>query len=147
VSASAALVWSVHPEWTANQVLRVLINTAGKPKDGSNRTDDAGYGAARPRVAVTNPGDPGPADVSPIPIAQTTPSAQPSSAAPARTSSAPAPTDGPAEVAVGAPSAQPKADSSSGSGSALPIVGAVVAGLVLVAGVVFVVGRRRRPVA
>ncbi|HET9382144.1 MAG TPA: S8 family serine peptidase, partial [Streptomyces sp.] len=29
-SASAALVWSAHPDWTANQVLASLIDTAGR---------------------------------------------------------------------------------------------------------------------
>lgn len=66
-SASAALLWSVHPDWTNNQVLRVLLNTAGKPVDGGQRSDYVGYGAVRPRVAVPTPGDPGPADVYPLP--------------------------------------------------------------------------------
>ncbi|MEV4435178.1 type VII secretion-associated serine protease mycosin [Streptomyces sp. NPDC049585] len=66
-SASAALVWSAHPDWTANQVLRVLINTAGGPKSGEKRSDSIGYGVVRPRVALQNPGDPGPPDVSPLP--------------------------------------------------------------------------------
>ncbi|GHG66152.1 hypothetical protein GCM10018779_37430 [Streptomyces griseocarneus] len=66
-SASAALVWSAHPDWTANQVLRVLINTAGAPKSGEKRSDAIGYGVVRPRIALQNPGDPGPADVSPLP--------------------------------------------------------------------------------
>ncbi|MEU1781800.1 type VII secretion-associated serine protease mycosin [Streptomyces abikoensis] len=66
-SASAALLWSAHPDWTANQVLRVLINTAGGPKSGEKRSDSIGYGVVRPRIALQNPGDPGPADVSPLP--------------------------------------------------------------------------------
>lgn len=66
-SASAALIWSVHPEWTNNQVLRVLLNTAGKPTDGVERNDYVGYGVVRPRIAVPTPGDPGPADVYPLP--------------------------------------------------------------------------------
>ncbi|MFF4405821.1 type VII secretion-associated serine protease mycosin [Streptomyces sp. NPDC001404] len=65
-SASAALIWSVHPDWTANQVLRVLINTAGGPTNGEKRSDTIGYGVVRPRIALQNPGDPGPADVSPL---------------------------------------------------------------------------------
>ncbi|MFJ8626944.1 S8 family serine peptidase [Kitasatospora sp. NPDC093550] len=144
VSASAALVWSLHPTWTANQVLRVLINSAGKPASGANRTDTAGYGAVRPRIALTNPGDPGPADVSPLPPAATAvPSAAPSASA--SVSATPSPVPSPTEVAVGAPTVQPKAGASSGSGGgALPIVGGVVAGLVAVAGVVFVVVRRRK---
>ncbi|MGW7318099.1 type VII secretion-associated serine protease mycosin [Streptomyces sp. NPDC054865] len=66
-SASAALVWAAHPDWTNNQVLRVLLNTAGKPVDGVERNDYVGYGVVRPRVAVPTPGDPGPADVFPLP--------------------------------------------------------------------------------
>ncbi|MFJ7248288.1 S8 family serine peptidase [Kitasatospora sp. NPDC098652] len=141
-SASAALVWSVHPDWSANQILRVLINTAGRPNGGNARTNDAGWGAVRPRIALTDPGDPGPADVSPLPADAATPSAapSPSAAASAPVSSSPSP----AGAAAGAPTGQPKAEGSSGSGSALPIVGGVVAGLVVVAGVVFAVVRRRK---
>ncbi|MGW5214660.1 type VII secretion-associated serine protease mycosin [Streptomyces sp. NPDC004051] len=66
-SASAALIWSVHPDWTNNQVLRVMLNTIGGPTDGAKRNDSIGYGIVRPRVALQNPGDPGPADVYPLP--------------------------------------------------------------------------------
>ncbi|MBP0451444.1 type VII secretion-associated serine protease mycosin [Kitasatospora sp. RG8] len=156
VSASAALLWSVHQDWTANQVLRVLINTAGKPTDGSQRTDAVGYGTVRPRIGLTTPGDPGPADVYPIPEKQAgTPSASPSAAAssPATAPSSAAPS-GSASAGAGAapsagstpagvPSSPSQADKASDSGSSLPIVAAVVGGLVLVAGVVVFVLRRR----
>lgn len=66
-SASAALIWSKHPDWTNNQVLRVMLNTIGGPTDGAKRNDSIGYGIVRPRVALENPGDPGPADEYPIP--------------------------------------------------------------------------------
>ncbi|MFD9224426.1 type VII secretion-associated serine protease mycosin [Streptomyces sp. NPDC060064] len=66
-SASAALIWSKYPQWTNNQVLRVVINTAGKAKSGKARTDAGGYGAVRPRIALKTPGDPGPADEYPLP--------------------------------------------------------------------------------
>ncbi|OKI10414.1 hypothetical protein AMK13_04530 [Streptomyces sp. CB02056] len=137
-SASAALIWSVHPDWSPNQVLRVLINTASRPNGGTVRTDDAGWGAVRPRIALTDPGDPGPADVSPLPAdAVPLPSASGSAAA----SAVPVPVESPA----GVPSARPKAEVASGSGSgALPVVAGVVAGLVLVAGVVFAVVWRRK---
>ncbi|WP_231905143.1 MULTISPECIES: type VII secretion-associated serine protease mycosin [Streptomycetaceae] len=66
-SASAALVWAKHPDWTNNQVLRVLINTAGKPKTGKIPSEYIGYGTVRPRVALLDgAGDPGPADVNPL---------------------------------------------------------------------------------
>ncbi|MFD8147967.1 type VII secretion-associated serine protease mycosin [Streptomyces sp. NPDC059708] len=66
-SASAALLWSAHPTWTNNQILRVLLNTAGKPVDGAQRNDYIGYGVVRPRIALPTPGDPGPPDVYPLP--------------------------------------------------------------------------------
>ncbi|WP_051723533.1 type VII secretion-associated serine protease mycosin [Streptomyces albus] len=65
-SASAALIWAKYPEWTANQVLRVMINTASGARSGEERTDSIGYGIVRPRIALKDPGDPGPADVYPI---------------------------------------------------------------------------------
>ncbi|MFJ8021188.1 type VII secretion-associated serine protease mycosin [Streptomyces sp. NPDC096311] len=65
-SASAALIWSKHPTWTNNQVLRVMLNTAGGPTDGSKRNDSIGYGIVRPRIALQTPGDPGPTDVYPL---------------------------------------------------------------------------------
>ncbi|MCX4709152.1 type VII secretion-associated serine protease mycosin [Streptomyces fimicarius] len=66
-SASAALIWSKHPDWTNNQVLRVMLNTAGGPVSGKKRSDGIGYGIVRPRIALKTPGDPGPADVYPLP--------------------------------------------------------------------------------
>ncbi|MET9850335.1 type VII secretion-associated serine protease mycosin [Streptomyces ossamyceticus] len=82
-SASAALIWSKHPTWTNNQVLRVMLNTIGAPTDGAKRNDSIGYGIVRPRVALQNPGDPGPADEYPLPdlaaAASAPPSPEPSS--------------------------------------------------------------------
>ncbi|MBK3575304.1 type VII secretion-associated serine protease mycosin [Streptomyces sp. MBT65] len=66
-SASAALIWSKHPTWTNNQVLRVLLNTVGAPTDGAKRNDSIGYGIVRPRVALQSPGNPGPAGAYPLP--------------------------------------------------------------------------------
>ncbi|GGV86533.1 type VII secretion-associated serine protease [Streptomyces griseoloalbus] len=66
-SASAALIWAQHPDWTNHQVLRVMLNTAGKANSGAQRTDFIGYGIVRPRIALKNPGDPGPANEFPLP--------------------------------------------------------------------------------
>ncbi|MEU6557615.1 type VII secretion-associated serine protease mycosin [Streptomyces sp. NPDC046915] len=66
-SASAALIWSKHRGWTNNQVLRVLINTMKGNEKSWTRNDDFGYGIVRPRSALQNPGDPGPADQYPLP--------------------------------------------------------------------------------
>jgi hypothetical protein len=66
-SASAALVWSQHPDWTNNQVLRVLLQTASGNEKGLSRDDVIGYGVVRPRIALTDPGNPGPANEYPLP--------------------------------------------------------------------------------
>ncbi|MFI6060330.1 type VII secretion-associated serine protease mycosin [Streptomyces sp. NPDC051286] len=82
-SASAALIWSAHPKWTNNQILRVMLNTIGAPVDGSKRTDAIGYGIVRPRIALTKPGDPGPADTYPLPDFPVEATTAPSPSAPA----------------------------------------------------------------
>ncbi|MBK6013807.1 type VII secretion-associated serine protease mycosin [Streptomyces sp. MBT53] len=133
-SASAALIWSKHPSWTNNQVLRVMLNTASKPKSGKNRTDYLGYGAVRPRIALTNPGDPGPADKYPLP--DLAGSNSPSSDASASTgTAAPAKDDGSAAAASAY-----KEDGT--SWVALGIGGAVLLGATIA---VAAVVRRRRP--
>ncbi|MFF3982600.1 S8 family serine peptidase [Streptomyces sp. NPDC001828] len=66
-SASAALIWSAHPTWTANQVLRTMIDTAGRTWDKATPSKYLGYGLIRPRLVLERPGiDPGPADVDPL---------------------------------------------------------------------------------
>ncbi|WP_307667672.1 type VII secretion-associated serine protease mycosin [Streptomyces sp. V2I9] len=91
-SASAALLWAQHPDWTNYQVLRVLLRTASGNDKGLSRDDVIGYGVVRPRIALTEPGDPGPADEYPLPDlagkAPASPSAQPSE--PAKSSAEPA---------------------------------------------------------
>ncbi|MFF4450275.1 type VII secretion-associated serine protease mycosin [Streptomyces sp. NPDC001502] len=130
-SASAALIWSAHPDWTNNQVLRVLLNTAGKPTDGVERNDYVGYGIVRPRVALTNPGDPGPADVYPLPDLAAADAAKKPSASP----------DGKApDAAASTPAAQAEEKK---SGSALPWIGLGLAACVLIGGAVTVVVVRR----
>jgi subtilisin family serine protease len=67
VSASAALIWSAHPDWTVNQVTRALLDTAsrGWPKGDPSRY--AGYGLIRPRVVLADPNyDAGAPDVDPL---------------------------------------------------------------------------------
>ncbi|KOX03683.1 serine protease [Streptomyces sp. NRRL B-1140] len=67
VSASAALIWSAHPDWTVNQVTRALLDTAGRgwPKDEPSKY--AGYGMVRPRVVLADSDyDAGAPDVDPL---------------------------------------------------------------------------------
>ncbi|MGY0024005.1 type VII secretion-associated serine protease mycosin [Streptomyces sp. YJ-C3] len=129
-SASAALIWAKHPDWTNNQVLRVMLNTIGAPTDGSKRTDAIGYGIVRPRIALTNPGDPGPAGTYPLPDF------------PVKASAAPSPSASPSTgygKAVGG--------SSSSSNTTVWVVGGA-GGLVVVAAVAgFAIVRRRKRAA
>jgi subtilisin family serine protease len=66
-SASAALIWSAHPNWTANQVLRTLIDTAGRDWSRNERSNYLGYGIVRPRKVLENPHiNPGPPNSDPL---------------------------------------------------------------------------------
>ncbi|MER6447463.1 type VII secretion-associated serine protease mycosin [Streptomyces venezuelae] len=131
-SASAALIWSAHPDWSNNQVLRVLLNTAGKPTDGVERNDYIGYGIVRPRVALTNPGDPGPADVYPLPDLA---AADAAAKKPSASGDAKAP-----EAAASKPAAQAEEKK---TGSSLPWIALGLGACVLIGGAVAVVVVRR----
>ncbi|MFI1162197.1 type VII secretion-associated serine protease mycosin [Streptomyces sp. NPDC020801] len=131
-SASAALIWSKHPNWTNNQVLRVMLNTIGAPTNGAKRNDSIGYGIVRPRIALENPGDPGPADVYPLPDLA-------AAAAPS-----PAEKSTPSQGGHAATGASPKSDDGDGNGALWIGLGAGVAVVLGGAVAAFAVGRRRR---
>ncbi|MFF2999004.1 type VII secretion-associated serine protease mycosin [Streptomyces sp. NPDC057950] len=135
-SASAALIWSKHPTWTNNQVLRVMLDTAGGPTDGSKRNDSIGYGIVRPRIALQNPGNPGSADKYPLPdFATETPASSSASTSASRGTSAAARDD---NSATGA--------SSKGSGGSVLWTALGITAVVLLGGAIAVVaGVRRRP--
>ncbi|MFD9323013.1 S8 family serine peptidase [Streptomyces sp. NPDC060053] len=66
-SASAALVWSAHPDWTANQVLASLIDTAGRDWAKDDPSTYLGYGLIRPRMVLEQSNfNPGSADTDPL---------------------------------------------------------------------------------
>ncbi|WP_162466056.1 S8 family serine peptidase [Streptomyces taklimakanensis] len=66
-SATAALIWSKHPDWTNHQVLRVMVETAGRSEKSNEPSMYLGYGTLRPgQVIIDGKGDPGPADKSPV---------------------------------------------------------------------------------
>jgi type VII secretion-associated serine protease mycosin len=134
-SASAALIWSKHPNWTNNQVLRVMLNTVGAPTDGAKRNDSIGYGIVRPRVALQNPGDPGPADEYPLPDLAVAASALPSPGASVSVSATET------QDAVVSKTAE-TADKDSGT-ALWAVLGAVGAVVLMGAALAFVVIRRR----
>ncbi|MDJ0342329.1 S8 family serine peptidase [Streptomyces sp. H10-C2] len=134
-SASAALIWAMHPTWTGNQVLRVLMNTAGKPTEGAVPSRYIGYGTVRPRMAVLgNPGDPGPADVNPLVATRSPNSPSPSSSA----SSGSGPSKPPTQQA--SPGTTAKAGDGKGISAIVWI--AVGVGAVVVIGAVLLLRRR-----
>lgn len=130
-SASAALLWSAHPDWTNNQVLRVLLNTAGKPKGGAERNDYIGYGVVRPRIALPTPGDPGPANEFPLP-----------DLAAAEASSSPSPSADAKAPESGKPATAPQAEAKKGGN--LPWIALGLGACVIIGGAVATVVIRRR---
>ncbi|WAP58645.1 type VII secretion-associated serine protease mycosin [Streptomyces sp. S465] len=135
-SGAAALIWAKHPSWNGNQVLRVMMDTAGKPTEGEIPSRYIGYGTIRPRYNVLeNKGEPGSADTNPLVPAQADGSPSPSSSQ----GQSPAPAKG------GSSASDTAADSSDdgGSGSGvLPWVLGAVGVLVVVCLALFAVRRR-----
>ncbi|MHC3818227.1 S8 family serine peptidase [Streptomyces sp. DT9] len=137
-SASAALIWSKHPSWTGNQVLRVLMNTAGKPTKGKVPSRYIGYGTVRPRLAVLgDPGDPGPADVNPL-VAARTPKKSPSPSASASKAGGSGSSNASKQPASSA--ASETSDDGKGVGAIVWII--VGVGVVVVVGAVLLLRRR-----
>ncbi|MFJ2111016.1 S8 family serine peptidase [Streptomyces sp. NPDC087850] len=146
-AASAALVWSIHPDWTANQVLRVLFDTAGRDWDKGTRSSYLGEGLIRPgRNILYGKGDPGAADINPLTNEKTpAPSGSP---APASSASASAEAEaGTGEKAGDESDDKPVAagaSEDSEGGSRLGLIAGVAAVVVVGAGAAFALLRRRR---
>lgn len=87
-SGIAALVWSAHPDWTANQVIKRLIDTTSKGNGEVVPNDEIGFGIISARQALQSTTPPGPAGVNPLMNVRgikptPTPSSAPPSAQPA----------------------------------------------------------------
>ncbi len=142
VSASAALIWSAHPKWTANQVLRVMMQTTSKPK-GKVPSEYIGYGIVRPgQVLLDGKGDPGPTDINPLfpnyhPGQATSASPSPSSKTDSPSGTAHAKDKAPVASATGG---------DDGSGNTLVYVGVGVAVALVLGGGGYALARNRRRV-
>ncbi|GAX51469.1 type VII secretion-associated serine protease [Streptomyces olivochromogenes] len=150
-SASAALIWSAHPDWTVNQVTRSLVDTAGRSWPKNDPSTYLGYGAVRPRVVLANPDyNPGPANVDPLArenggdlLAKSADSSS-SSASSSPSASASAASQAPEKGSGGATSAAgSSADSSSDSNTLWIAMGAATA-VIVIGGGGFAVMRARR---
>lgn len=141
-SASAALIWSAHPDWTANQVLRTMIDTAGRTWAKGERSNYVGYGAVRPRKVLENSDiNPGSAATDPLSFENGTGvtgvTASPS--APASTSS-----QAPKNTAGGRTSAAGSTSESSDNTTTWVALGAAGAALVIGGGAFAVIRSRRK---
>ncbi|MER5501809.1 S8 family serine peptidase [Streptomyces sp. NPDC002561] len=143
-SAAAALIWSAHPDWTANQVLNVLFDTAGRGdwKKGT-LSNYLGHGIIRPAVNILKgKGDPGDPDISPLTKERT--SGSPASSASASSQPGKGETDekaGDTAMAGSTADAEKKDDN-----SRLGLILGGAAAVVVLGGGAFVLVRRRRAV-
>ncbi|MFJ6810434.1 S8 family serine peptidase [Streptomyces anulatus] len=139
-SASAALVWSLHPDWTANQVLNVLFDTAGRDWKDGTRSKYLGHGLIRPSMNVLKgKGEPGDPDISPLTKERTTGPADSSEKPADAASEQPAKNGAEADKPVAAEETK-----SSGDESQLGLILGVAAVVVVLGGVAYAVVRRRK---
>ncbi|MFG2593566.1 S8 family serine peptidase [Streptomyces sp. NPDC048438] len=137
-SASAALVWSAHPDWTANQVLNVLFDTASRDWEKGTLSKYLGHGLIRPSMNILKgKGAPGAPDISPLTKEKTSGSAA-SPAASASGSSQPEKKDEAEDAAMAGSSTEKNDDSQLGL-----ILGGVAVVLVLGGGAFALVRKRR----
>lgn len=152
-SATAALIWSANPDWTANQVLRVMFESAGRGEDWKPGTvsNYLGHGIVRPNAAINRGiGKPGDPDVSPLTNERTTAEGSdagaPSEDGPAKDDSAssqPQPgADGAKDTDTAADTANAAEDT--GDDSQLGLILGGVAVVAVLAGGTFAVVRKRR---
>lgn len=66
VAGVAALVWSAHPAWTANQVIHRLIGNTSTGPGEQVPNNIVGFGIVSPRKALQSTAPPGPPDVNPL---------------------------------------------------------------------------------
>lgn len=150
-SASAALVWSANPDWTANQVLNVLFDTAGRDWKKGDRSSYLGHGLIRPAMNILKgKGDPGDPNISPLTEERTdgspAPSEQPSTPAsdqPAQSGNGGNGGNGSeADETVAAGDGSTSASGGDG-GAPLSLILGGIAGVAVLGAVVFVLVRRR----
>ncbi|WP_432087518.1 S8 family serine peptidase [Streptomyces sp. bgisy095] len=158
-SATAALIWSVHPDWTANQVLRVMFESAARGSDWKPGTlsNYLGHGIVRPNAHISRGlGKPGDPNISPLTNKRTgggAPGPTPSSggSAPSDASSSTGSPNPSASDVTQAPDGKPTSDtvvagssgSAEGGGGTGLVIGAVAA-VAVVAAAGFLIVRRRR---
>ncbi|WP_443056891.1 S8 family serine peptidase [Streptomyces sp. IBSBF 2390] len=146
-SAAAALIWSAHPNWTVNQVVRAMVDTAGRkwPKDKPSKY--AGYGMIRPRLVLADSHyNAGPPNVDPLAkenggdlLAKSGTKPSPTPSASASTAS-----QAPEKASGGATSAAGSSAESSNDSNTLWIALGAAAAVIVIGGAGVAVMRARR---
>lgn len=140
-SASAALVWSANPDWTANQVLNVLFDTAGRDWEKGTLSKYLGHGLIRPAMNILKgKGDPGDPNISPLTEERTNGSpASPAPSTPSASASQQPTQNEKADEAVAAGDGRAASD----DGAPVSLILGGIAVVAVLGGVVFAVVRRR----
>ncbi|MEW2049767.1 S8 family serine peptidase [Streptomyces sp. NPDC005476] len=140
-SGSAALIWSAHPKWTANQVLASLIDTAGRDWAKNDPSTYLGYGLIRPRKVLEQRNfNPGPADTDPLARENATGVTDAAGNAPSASAAAPQPSKATAD---GKTSAVASTSDTSDNTTMWIALGAAAAALALGGGAFAVIRSRR----
>lgn len=140
-SASAALVWSANPDWTANQVLNVLFDTAGRDWEKGTLSKYLGHGLIRPAMNILKgKGDPGDPNISPLTEERTNGSpASPAPSTPSASASQQPTQNEKADEAVAAGDGRAASD----DGAPVSLILGGIAVVAVLGGVVVAVVRRR----
>ncbi|MFD3438337.1 S8 family serine peptidase [Streptomyces sp. NPDC058685] len=134
-SATAALIWSEHPDWTANQVLRVMFESAARGDDWKGKVSTyLGHGIVRPNAAINRGiGKPGDPNLNPLTNERAGGSAAPSAPASSQ----------PSKPKPGSDAAVAGSSKSTSDGGQLGLIIGIGAAVVIAVGAFAVVRKRR----
>lgn len=143
-SASAALIWSAHPDWTANQVLASLIDTAGRDWAKDDPSTYLGYGLIRPRMVLEQSNfDPGAANTDPLARENATGVTDEAGNSPAASASAPS-SSPPSKATSGGQTSAAASTSDTSDNTTMWIALGAAAAVLVIGGGAFAVFRSRR---
>ncbi|MGW6927178.1 S8 family serine peptidase [Streptomyces sp. NPDC054950] len=143
-SASAALIWSAHPNWTANQVLASLIDTAGRDWAKDDPSTYLGYGLIRPRMVLEQSNfNPGAANTDPLARENATGVTDEAGNSPSASASAPS-SSPPSKATSGGQTSAAASTSDTSDNTTMWVALGAAAAVLVIGGGAFAVLRSRR---
>ncbi|MFD7939913.1 S8 family serine peptidase [Streptomyces sp. NPDC059755] len=143
-SASAALVWSAHPNWTANQVLASLIDTAARDWAKDDPSTYLGYGLIRPRMVLEQSNfNPGAANTDPLARENATGITDEAGNSPSASASAPS-SSPPSKATSGGQTSAAASTSDTSDNTTMWVALGAAAAVLVIGGGAFAVLRSRR---